>query len=337
MNLLKKTGFAGFLCLVCLLAGSAQANMPHIVCREPVYDFGAMENTKAVDHIFTIVNEGAAPLQIGQIRACCGATATISEKLIQPGTSAVFHVVYALAGRSGPIAKSLYIASNDPREPYLQLRLAGTAVVALDITPRYLDFGVLEQTASTNREISIQCQSNLVLNITHVVASSGFRVTTNKTGSIWKIKVGTATNLPLGLTRGTVTIDTGHKDYAKIEIPLTVTVAGDILVTPKEIAVVEIPGEKPTPVTRYVTFRSRSGKKFQILSMSPPEDGITVEKIALPNGGYRFTLNNIMPFEDLAGKDFVVTTDYPLMKTIAVPFVFHHQSELTATNKVSSK
>jgi hypothetical protein len=337
MNRLKKTVFAAFLCLVCLLAGSAWADMPKITCKEPVYDFGAMENSKAVDHVFTIANEGKAPLQTGQIRACCGATATISEKVIQPGSNAIFHVVYSLAGRSGVQAKSLYIASNDPRDPYLQLRLTGTAVVALDVMPRYLDFGVLEQTASTNREITIHCKSNMVLNVTNVVASTGFAASLCKTGELWKIKVSTAATLPLGVTRGNVTIYTNHKDYLRIEVPLTVTIAGDIVVTPKDISVVEFADQKPAPVTRYVSFRSRSGKKFNILNMTPPDPMITVEKTALASGGYRITLGNIMPFEDLNGKDFVVTTDYPLMKRIAVPFVFHHQSELTATNKVSSK
>jgi hypothetical protein len=59
-----------------------------------------------------------------------------------------------LAGRKGPQRKALYVASNDPREPYLQLRLLGTAVEALDVSPRHIDFGVLEQGAATNREIA---------------------------------------------------------------------------------------------------------------------------------------------------------------------------------------
>ena len=313
------------------------ADMPKIACRELVYDFGVIENTKAVDHTFTIRNEGSAPLQIGQIRACCGASATISEKLIQPGTSAVFHVVYLLTGRSGPQTKSLYIASNDPQEPFLQLRLVGTAIESLEIAPRYVDLGTLEQGMTTNRIIKIQGRSNQVLTVTNVVTTSGFRATTSRTSDVWEICVVTTNTLPLGTTKGMLSVYFSDPDHPKADIPLNVTIAGDIVVTPKEIDLVEPVGQNITAVTRYVAFRSRSLQAFKILYMTAPDPAITVEKAELASGGYRITLRHIKPVEELNGKDFVITTDSPLMPRIAVPFNFHHLPDTAVTNKVTVK
>ena len=325
------------LAFACCLAAQAWAGSPRIACPASDYDFGTQENTRPVDHVFTIRNEGLAPLQIGQIRACCGATASISDTVIQPGTSAALRVTYVLAGRKGPQRKALYVASNDPREPYLQLRLLGTAVEALDVSPRHIDFGVLEQGAATNREIAIRSESNLVLNVTNVVASAGFTTAARKTGEVWKIKVGTATSLPLGVTRGNVTAFTDNKAYPRVEIPLAVTIAGDIVVTPGEIALAELASGKTAAVTRCVAFRSRSGRAFQILAMTPPNPAMTVEKTALVSGGYRITLGNILPGEGLNGREFVVTTDNPLLPRIAVPFVFRHPVDIAATNEVVAK
>ena len=304
--------------------------MPKIVCHAPFYDFGAMENTGSVEHAFVIWNEGQAPLQIGQIRACCGASATISDKIIPPGTSATFRVVFSLAGRIGTQQKSLYIASNDPSVPYLQLRLIGTAVEALEIHPRSVDFGTLEQNTTSNTEITIRCTPNLSLNITNVLPSAGFMAAFGKTGKTWKVNVTPSMSLPLGTTKGSVTILTDNREHSRVEIPLCATLAGDIVAVPAEIPIVEtVP--KNTPITRYVSFRSRAGRPFRILDATPPDPAMKIEQMKLASGGYRITIGNVIPAEKLNGKDFVVTTDNPLMPRIAIPFVFYHPMDV-ATN-----
>jgi hypothetical protein len=115
--------------LASLLVGSASlAGQPKIACREPVHNFGSVTNTERVLHTFEIRNEGDAPLQIGDLRACCGATMKMAEKVIAPGTNAMVESSFPLSGRSGHQRKTFYISSNDPSQPYLQLCLEGTAL-----------------------------------------------------------------------------------------------------------------------------------------------------------------------------------------------------------------
>jgi hypothetical protein len=44
-----------------------------------------------------------------------------------------------------------------------------------------------------------------------------------------------------------------------------------------------------------------------------------------------------MPGEGLNGREFVVTTDYPPMRKIAVPFVFRRAADAAATGKTAAK
>jgi hypothetical protein len=303
------------------------ANAPRIACRQTVYDFGTRESINSVEHVFTIFNDGDAPLQIGQVRGCCGATATIADMSISPGSNTALKVVFSLAGRGGKQNKSFYLGSNDPKEPYLQLRLVGNVVETLNASPRSIDFGVLEQGASTNAEVFIVCTSNLNLTVTNAVADAGFAVEFGQgpSNNLWRITVRPASP-PLGLTRGRVTILTDHKDYPKLEIPVTVTVASDIVAVPKEIVVTET-GEKPQPVTRYVAVRSRTGKPFKILKLEAPDSDIKLSHEQIASGGYRITLANVMPFEDLNGKDLVIVTDHPQTKKVTVPFLVNRQKQ----------
>lgn len=319
--------------LAVLLVGQAWAGAPRIACKAPEYDFGTRANTQAVEHVFMLLNEGSAPLQIGQIRSCCGASATVSDTIVPPGTGTALRVVFSLAGRSGKQDKSLYVASNDPRQPYLQLRLVGTADEAITTLPRSVAFGVIDPNAATQAEVAILCASNIALKVTNMVTSADFSASFAASGAVWKVNVRTAASLPLGVTRGTLTILTDHKDYPKVEVPLTVIVAEDLVVIPEEIVVIE-PSQQPVPVTRCVSLRSRAGRVFRILDITAPDAGIKAELAPLASGGYRITLSNIIPFEDLNGKDLVVTTDHPLAKRIAVPFVVRHQSELATHTAV---
>ena len=63
---------AGLLLLGLLPAAQAQqtnaAPRPHILCPKPVYDFGEQENTRQVEHTYTIRNKGDAELRITRTR-----------------------------------------------------------------------------------------------------------------------------------------------------------------------------------------------------------------------------------------------------------------------------
>ena len=304
---------------VLVSASPASHAAPRIACPSPVHEFGSMDNSRSVERDFEIRNEGDEALIIGRIRACCGATAKMSSKAIEPGTNATFRIKLSLRGRKGKQRKSFYIASNDPKQPYFQVRMIGTAVASVDVQPRSISFGrVLAEAALTN-VVRITCQSNHAFRVTNVVCSVdrfAVDVSSPEQGT-HEVAVKTVPPLAPGVTKGMVTLLTDHPQHRRILIPVTATVSSDLVVVPREILLTE--AEDAGPVTRYVAIRSRSGTAFKVTKVEPPDDGIEPALSPLGKAGWRCELKNMIPFEGLDGSHVTFETDHPSAGKVAVP------------------
>ena len=98
----------------------------------------------------------------------------------------------------------------------------------------------------------------------------------------------------------------------------SLTVASDIVVVPKQI-VVPAAGKDPEPVVRYAAVRSRTGKPFRIVALESPDPDIVVSHAPLGRNGYKVTLKNILPFEDLDEKKLIIRTDIKGAPAFTVP------------------
>src|SRR5437899_609724 len=70
-----------------LFAQGTAAGKPKAVAVEPVVDVGTIAKGDNVTHDFVIKNEGAATLEITQVRPACGCTVVSFDKTIAPGKS----------------------------------------------------------------------------------------------------------------------------------------------------------------------------------------------------------------------------------------------------------
>ncbi len=102
--------------------------VPGIVCTNRVFDFGVIAGGEPVEHDFILANPGSLPLKISKVRACCGASALLSTNIVQPGSNTVLRISLPVPGGSVKINKSIYVHSNDPTSPILQLKLKGEIV-----------------------------------------------------------------------------------------------------------------------------------------------------------------------------------------------------------------
>ncbi|MEI7850320.1 MAG: RHS repeat-associated core domain-containing protein [Kiritimatiellales bacterium] len=123
----KRMKIAGLL-LVFLLPIAVQAEAPRnpkLVCDAPVFDFGATTNTQ-ITHTFVLKNEGLSPLIIERVSTGCGCVVAASrDKTIAPGDTGAVDLTITLRGRSGSQRLTTYVNSNDPDNPYFQLRCIG--------------------------------------------------------------------------------------------------------------------------------------------------------------------------------------------------------------------
>ena len=122
---------------VSVLVGAvcSSAAAPKITCAQPVYDFSRSEDTQTVEHTFIIGNTGDEPLRIGKIKACCGAATELGTNVIPAAGTTTLKVKLPLSGRSGNQHKSFYIGSNDPTQPYYQLRFVGKVSPRAKVEP----------------------------------------------------------------------------------------------------------------------------------------------------------------------------------------------------------
>jgi len=121
-----KFGFVIILTLLFPLFGSA-AEGYKLVCDEPVYDFGTVDQSAVVTNVFTIRNEGDLTFPLRHIYASCSCTkGKLDKRMIGPGETAKFTAVFKAVRRTGLQKKSLKILSKTSKKPALVLYMNGS-------------------------------------------------------------------------------------------------------------------------------------------------------------------------------------------------------------------
>ena len=286
----------------------AWAGAPRIACDSTEYRFGRADNGGSVERDFVIHNRGDAPLKLGKLRACCGASMNVATNVIAPGTNTILHVKLSLKGRRGKQRKSFYVASNDKRQPYLQLRFLGEAIAEVTVRPRKVNFGSIEPDARLEKESVISYATNVVLNVTNVVSGSERFVASLvslSSNNQHRIKVTTVPPFPAGTSWGRITVLTDHPKHKKLTIRTMAKVVEDMVVVPKEIVLIAADGEAK-PVTRYIAIRSRKKRKFEILEVKVPQDGIVARCSAQGEFGYRIELTDMLAISGDEEREIVI-------------------------------
>ena len=84
----------------------ANAN-PTISKESPQFDFARIEAMSNPTNAMEIANTGDSPLEIHRVRACCGATASITTNSIAPGAAATLTVSLKPMAKTGPFRKKV--------------------------------------------------------------------------------------------------------------------------------------------------------------------------------------------------------------------------------------
>ncbi|MEI6211814.1 MAG: DUF1573 domain-containing protein [bacterium] len=313
--------------LVVLFACTAHA-APRIACKTAEYSFGTVpENAGTVEHVFTIENEGDAVLQIGDVRACCGSTASIATNSIAPGSNTALKVALSMSGRNGELRKSIYVGSNDPKQPYFQVRMLGKVVSdGLTVSPRNLDFGVVDAGAVVTRDVALSCAGG-TFRITNVVSSSrSFSVTWNPAAQTnsHSISIRTVPPLVQGVTTGSLCVLTDSTNFSEVVISVIAAVRSDLMVVPPELLLMQKTG-KVEAVTRFLAVRSRSGKPFKVLKVEAPDPHVDIVVTPVGTNGWQCRIGGVLPGADLNGKNVNIWTDHPDVKQITVPIRVNHE------------
>jgi hypothetical protein len=97
-----------------------------IVFESREFNFGSTKSKDKIEHTFNLKNEGKSDLVIHKIRATCGCTTVAPAKtVIKPGESSSFKAIFTPGSRKGKQHKSIYVISNDPKNPSVRLMIKG--------------------------------------------------------------------------------------------------------------------------------------------------------------------------------------------------------------------
>jgi hypothetical protein len=129
--------------ICCLFATLAWAG-PVLSVPQPGYDFGTIVQGETVYHRFVFSNTGDKPLVVEKISSSCGCTAALaSAKVLAPGESGEIQTSFDSARFRGEIGKTVYLYTNDPARPMVQMQIKGTVREEVTLDPQLVNFGTV--------------------------------------------------------------------------------------------------------------------------------------------------------------------------------------------------
>jgi hypothetical protein len=114
---------------------SGTQDPPRIEVTPSSYDFGEISPTEKAVVEFQVKNTGGSPLEITRVSTSCGCTtAEIEDELLLPGETTTLHVtfdpqvMYTEGLAEEEILRVIYVRSNDPDRPEVEVELRGRVV-----------------------------------------------------------------------------------------------------------------------------------------------------------------------------------------------------------------
>ncbi len=171
------------------------AKQPKIVFKEDNHDFGKVKQGATLTYEFVFKNDGDDTLTIKNVETSCGCTAAlVSSKRIEPGKTGKIKVSLDTKGYGGEIVKFVYVESDDPVQPKIQLKV--TAAVNLPPQPRIdfdrylIDAGLLVEGDSLEAAIIVKNRGELELKFEGALQNASFFVDGKEAKFPVKVPVG---------------------------------------------------------------------------------------------------------------------------------------------------
>ncbi len=121
--------------LIILLMPSVLWAVPQAVIDENKLDFGTIFEGQKVKHSYVIRNTGDEALVLSNVRTSCGCTTASYTEQILPGQMGSVDIEFDSRGFANHIRKHIYVNSNDPNKPRLEMILEGEITPFVKIDP----------------------------------------------------------------------------------------------------------------------------------------------------------------------------------------------------------
>ena len=190
--------------LIVASAGYAlAAKQPKITFKKDSWDFGKIKQGDEPAYEFVFKNEGDAVLTVKNVETSCGCTAAlVSDKTIAPGASGKIKVTFSSRGYSGEVTKYIYVDTDDPDAPRLQLKISAAVDVPpqprIDLDKYTYDAGLLVEGESLVSEVAVKNRGELELRFECELAGATF--SSGGKPVKWPVKVAAGKDAVLGIS-----------------------------------------------------------------------------------------------------------------------------------------
>ncbi len=290
----------------------------------PVYDFGKVRSGELVKYAYAFTNIGDRLLELTAVRPSCGCT-TAGEwsRKVEPGQTGSIPIQFNSGNFNGQVAKTITVTCNDTNKPSVVLQLKGTIWKAVDVTPQYavLNLTVESPTNST----TVRIVSNEEGPLTLFAPESNNKVfdaevKTNQPGKEFLVIIKAVPPLPLGSTRGIVSLKTSSTNMPIISITAIANVQPAVGVAPSQITLPAAPLAKAMSYT--VSIRNNGTNSLALSEPALNVQGVDVRLREVQQGRY-FTVTLNFPeglvLSEGEKVELNVKSNHPLFPLIKVP------------------
>jgi hypothetical protein len=226
---------------------------------------------------FRLTNTGDATLHIGSVTKCCGAAVKLDKEEIAPGETCALIVDYVAPQDGGALRRSISFATNDPKNPRVDLTITGKVVATLAWTPTRFEIAPYTENVVCP-EIKLKSLDGKPFAIkgfsaTGECLTADFDPNNKASEFAMKLKADRAKLQSLTVPIGLVKIQLVHPDYQAIYVEFRIKRAVEI--SPAGITVFN--AERGQPVIRALQLQdNRTGSNGDVSAC--------IESVAFKNG-----------------------------------------------------
>jgi len=198
-----------------------------------VWDYGTVERSQVMSHIFKLRNHGGQTLRISAVKSECDCLAvSLSKSFLQPGEQADLVVTFD-SSKSGPNQETISICSNDPAVPVMRLMVQGFVKPPILLTsPSFIDYGLIRHGSSAVRSLFVPQYPDESIRITKIDSDSKWLTATVRARTEdnpgYELLLVLVPEAPIGKLHGELVIHTTHYAQKTIRIIVTADVYGNI-------------------------------------------------------------------------------------------------------------
>ena len=306
-------------------ASPTETDVPDIQFDKRFYDFGVAGPEEEVSYNYGFENIGNGILKIEKINAPCGCLAVLlASKTVPPGGAGILEVTLKTGKYKGTQTKSIFVHSNDPDEPSIELKISGMVKTEYALEPDCLDFRDVKKGNEVTKTFKfIQLgKDKLVLKLVEAnkdFFSTSFRGLKDERHKGFLIDIHLTPEAPVGRFSEVITLHSNLKKRPRIDVPVWGNILGKIKVHPGRLSLGSI--KKGTSATNKIQLMAVDNHDFKIVKTesSLPFLSICVS-ISENNGGFELILkvDKMAPAGRLKG-EIAIYTDDPDQRIIKVP------------------